>query len=402
MRLSASILGCLCPLTVIYDNKQARIYRQGQLLAQDSSTPAYTVWLPKLIGGTGSSGFVGRMAEMLFYNRALGDAERQQVETYLQDRYQCMPSYSSEMSSGQSSEQSSEESSSEESSSSSSSSSSSESSDDNNSSSSSGSSSSHALAVDFEVLTNFEQIFTIRDPEKPRYRDLSFGIPHVKFTASPDGPMMSAVCKVRISVPGTDEEDPSSIAKANEECQKWQLKIEQDVLTCAPGEVRYATGFFELTPDTDTLPGKDRDLTGVISLRFSGHNNEQTVMGQDNPGFPDTPLFYNEDAQGFPHIEPADPITGPLNHANRCDTFITRVYVVRDGTGEKRFLKWIKWIACWNVNFNISYNQQSGVTTAADTIVSWTVELISQGDGQGPEASAPSDFEFDFKWVPNQ
>jgi|GEM_PF-5501513 len=137
-RLSAQIQGCLCPLTVIYENKQARIYWLGQLVAQDYNTPAYTVWLPKLIGGTGSGGFAGRVAEVLFYNRALGEGERQQVESYLQERYQCLPSGSSEQSSEQSSEMSSSISSSSEQSSSSSSSS--ETSHDDSSSSESSSS----------------------------------------------------------------------------------------------------------------------------------------------------------------------------------------------------------------------------------------------------------------------
>jgi len=212
---------------------------------------------------------------------------------------------------------------------------------------------------------------------------------------------MSAICEVRISVPGTDEEDPSSVAMANQECQKWQLKIEQDILTCAPGDVRYTTGHFDLDPDEDTLPGKDKELNGDVTKRFSSHNDEKTVTGQDNPGYPDTPLFYNEDAQGLPHIDPGDPITGPLVHANRCDTFITRIYAVRDGTNEKRFLKWMKWTACWDANFQVTYNPQSGVTTATDTLAGWTFELIDEGDGEGPDDSANSDFEHDFKWVPN-
>jgi hypothetical protein len=94
VRLSTVIQGCLCPLTIIYDNKQARIYWQGTLMAQDTNTPPYDIWVPKLIGGTGSGGFVGRVAEVLFYNRALSNNERQDVEQYLQNRYQCLSSSS--------------------------------------------------------------------------------------------------------------------------------------------------------------------------------------------------------------------------------------------------------------------------------------------------------------------
>ena len=122
-RLQASTFGCLCPATVVYENKQARLYWLGVLVDQSTSTPPYDVLIPKLIGGPGAGGFMGSVAEVLIYNRALSDSERQQVEAYLVNRYQCWPSWdSSEESSGEpSSSVSSEEESSESSSSSSSS-----------------------------------------------------------------------------------------------------------------------------------------------------------------------------------------------------------------------------------------------------------------------------------------
>jgi len=153
-RLSAETPGCLCPLTIIYENKQARLYWLGNLVTQDSSTPPYTVWLPKLIGGTGSGGFAGRLAEVLFYNRALSDYERQQVEAYLVNRYQCLPSLSSETSSEMSSEMSSGEPSWESSSSSSSSSSFSSEQSDEESSESSGSESSESSGGSIYFLNN--------------------------------------------------------------------------------------------------------------------------------------------------------------------------------------------------------------------------------------------------------
>lgn len=134
-RLQASTFGCLCPATVVYENKQARLYWLGVLVDQSTSTPPYDVLIPKLIGGPGGGGFMGSVAEVLMYNRALSDNERQQVEAYLMGRYQCLPSItSSEESSG---EPPSSSLSSEEESSSSSSSSSSESGDEDSSESSS-------------------------------------------------------------------------------------------------------------------------------------------------------------------------------------------------------------------------------------------------------------------------
>jgi hypothetical protein len=140
VRLQATTFGCLCPVSLVYQNKQARLYWLGQLMAQSTSTPAYDILIPKLIGGPGAGGFFGSIAEVLMYNRALSDGERQQVEAYLMGRYQCLPSItSSEDSSGE--PPSSSSSSDDDSSSSSSSSSSSESESDEGDSSESSSSS---------------------------------------------------------------------------------------------------------------------------------------------------------------------------------------------------------------------------------------------------------------------
>ena len=100
----------LCPLVTRYENKQLSVYLRGEIVYQDFSTPGYALHLAHFIGGTGdvSSGFIGTLAEIIFYNRALSDTERQQVESYLQTRYGCLPtsSDSSESSSSESSDSS--------------------------------------------------------------------------------------------------------------------------------------------------------------------------------------------------------------------------------------------------------------------------------------------------------
>ena len=130
----------LCPLVIRYENRQLSVYLRGTLVYQDTSTPWYALHPAHWIGGTGDagSGFIGTLAEIIFYNRALNDSERQQVEGYLQTRYGCMPSSSDSSEASDSSDSSSSDSSSSEDSSSSSSSdsSSSESSDSSESDSS--------------------------------------------------------------------------------------------------------------------------------------------------------------------------------------------------------------------------------------------------------------------------
>ena len=124
---------CLCPLVVRYESKALKVWLGGGLVIDDGSVPTQPVNAPHGIGGTGDAtgGFAGDIAEVLIYNRALSDGERQQVEQYVLDKYACGPSssssassemsswsseWSSEQSSWQSSEQSSEQSSSQESS----------------------------------------------------------------------------------------------------------------------------------------------------------------------------------------------------------------------------------------------------------------------------------------------
>jgi hypothetical protein len=119
-RLEAWMAGCLCPLVVRYEDKLAALYVSGALVAQDSAAPWYDVFIPHNLGGwvntDPAAGFVGGVAEVIFYNRALSDYERQLVEGYLQNRYGCLSSSSasseeSSLSSESSSEQSSEQSS---------------------------------------------------------------------------------------------------------------------------------------------------------------------------------------------------------------------------------------------------------------------------------------------------
>jgi hypothetical protein len=368
------------------------MYWLGNLVAEDSSTPSYDVWLPKLIGGTGSGGFVGRVAEMLFYNRVLNESERQQAEAYLQDRYQCLPSGSSEMSSEQSSESSSEESSSEESLSSlSSSSSSSESSDDNNSSSSSGSSSSVSLAVDFEVLEDAEHPYirvVTPPPQQPRVSNADSASPTIDFARGND-PVLNVECSVRIHVPGY-ENDPNNPIAVNE-CKKWTLRLRQDIIGSDANSMDYTMGSQSYT--VNPIPGQDGELNGDMDRPFTGNNNIQRVTGTDTPSWPD--LIWKDENGEF--IPAGDPDAGHVTHAQRGETYITRIYAERQD-GEKRYFKWIKWEAKWNESVNVTFS--SGVTqvTVLQQPSQWSFRIIEEGDGEGPEAQASSPVQVDMEW----
>lgn len=95
---------CLCPLVVRYENKALKVWLGGGLVIDDGSVPSQPVNAPHGIGGTGGveGGFAGGIAEVLIYDRALSDGEREQVEQYVREKYACgssSSSASSEMSS---------------------------------------------------------------------------------------------------------------------------------------------------------------------------------------------------------------------------------------------------------------------------------------------------------------
>lgn len=138
------------------------------------------------------------------------------------------------------------------------------------------------------------------------------------------------------------------------------------------------------------MPAKDEILAGNVTAPFTGHNNDQGLTATVSPGYPNQTLYL--DANGGAGA----PGTGPLKHASRSDTFIARLFVENTSTQEIKYLKWIKWEAKWDVNFTITYNPQSGVTTVSFTKAVWSIKEISRGDGEGPSPPATTNFIKDF------
>lgn len=90
------------PLVVCYENKSLSLYSNGSLLGTSGTSPAYDIWVPAQIGSNPypSVGcFVGDVAEVIIYDRALSPTERQMVEQYVQERYALDSSSSEEESS---------------------------------------------------------------------------------------------------------------------------------------------------------------------------------------------------------------------------------------------------------------------------------------------------------------
>lgn len=106
---------CFCPLVVRYEGRSLNVYLSGShIIGGTSAFSPQPVNAPHGIGGPGGvdGGFEGDIAEVLIYDRALTDWERQMVEQYLLSKYACGSSSSSDSSLSEDSSWSSEESSS--------------------------------------------------------------------------------------------------------------------------------------------------------------------------------------------------------------------------------------------------------------------------------------------------
>ena len=152
-----------------------------------------------------------------------------------------------------------------------------------------------------------------------------------------------------------------------------------------------------MTPNQDTIPGKDQELTGIQQKRFQGHNDEQTVSVTDSPGWPVTPLFALPDGN---FGSPSDPESGALMHANRSDKFVTRILGIRDGTNERYEKKWIRWEVSWDLNFTIIVQPNGTVTAQYEKVPgTWRIKKLDEGDGMSPGPVATTEFLHDTQWI---
>jgi hypothetical protein len=87
-----------CPLVLQQTAADTTLFLDGTPAAAISNLPMGGIEYPRTIGGPNDrrgDGFVGDLAEVLIYTRALTSEERLQVETWLQLRYDCFPESSS-------------------------------------------------------------------------------------------------------------------------------------------------------------------------------------------------------------------------------------------------------------------------------------------------------------------
>ena len=120
-------------------------------------------------------------------------------------------------------------------------------------------------------------------------------------------------------------------------------------------------------PGQDTNGGGNqlRDIPKVKP--FTKNDEELPISLEDSPGY-----------LGVPRWESNDPKTNnPLINVKKNAEFVTWLFAQRRNTNERVFLKWIK----WKIEIDVDFDFQKD---PIETINTWKVEKIAEGDGQGP------------------
>ena len=222
--------------------------------------------------------------------------------------------------------------------------------------------------VEFKVI-NWNSV--VRAPN-PAIRFLYMNqVPAAADIALGDDPTFDMFATVQISIDG----EPTDSARAIGEASKWKLKVLQNLVAAAPVKTVYESGTITSTPSP--IPALDVPDGKIPEIPFSKNLQKLTIKHDDSPNLSRT--FWGNSSP--PRTAGVD----PLMSVSRDDTFITWLYVEREG-GRRIFLKWVKWQAAFKFDFNPTYS--GGETKVTFTRPIWIYKKISEGDGEGP--SKPS------------
>jgi alpha-tubulin suppressor-like RCC1 family protein len=226
------------------------------------------------------------------------------------------------------------------------------------------------VPVEFEVT---EWDARIQEPTPDvRFFDLnsSFAYAHV---AKGQNDTFTVKCTARPKDFDLANSNPSVIG----EFANWKLKILQDVVAAAPQTTVYSDS--TITTPAPPVPVADVPEDGFPEQQFATTFDSRTVQYADSPSRTFVALWaVHPDEPGQP---PPVAGVGPLISVNRDATFITWVYVERS-TGEKKFLKWIKWRIAFRVDFDVTLSADG--TDVHFTKPTWRFEKLGEGDGVGP------------------
>jgi len=182
--------------------------------------------------------------------------------------------------------------------------------------------------------------------------------------------LFSTTAKVRIRTVPTAPLDQS-----NALCAQWTAEIVQNIVHFGSRQSIYQHSKWITT--LDEIPCLDHNLGNDESRDFTAANETVQVKVVDTPGFWTTGIICLDASTGMP-------VPNPLNFVEDDVKFITWLTVRNRTTGERRFLRWVRWRSRWKLTVNVPPNGH--LPAPAPTAV-WqgtpSFTIISGGVGQG-------------------
>ena len=183
-------------------------------------------------------------------------------------------------------------------------------------------------------------------------------------TKDPDGDIMSASAGVQINV-------KSDLPQADALSSEWDILIFQNIVVSNPGDIVGCTNG-AYAKDAAPIPCQDTNNKGV------GGSNEYSIPQKRS-------FTKNNETQSLTLIDtPANDIgtninlvKGELRKLQRNNEFITWLFAQHRTSKTRVFLKWVRWRAKYDIDFNFQQNPP-------DNIKAWDFQVMGQGDGVGP------------------
>lgn len=157
---------------------------------------------------------------------------------------------------------------------------------------------------------------------------------------------------------------PLNTTDAQKVCAQWKLKVVQNIVGNGGYLVRYqqAVRAFTIQP----IPGFDAGDELPVTEQFVTAEEPLHIQASDSPTEGKS-TWFNQEAK-----------TDPLVHITRDHTFLTWLLAENLSSGEKIYLKWVKWHINMNVDFAVSDRDFTAIPQT------WTFEKVAEGDGSGP------------------
>jgi len=162
------------------------------------------------------------------------------------------------------------------------------------------------------------------------------------------------------------------IAESNAKCAQWTAEVIQNIIAFGSRKTVYEESVWTTT--IEEVPCLDHDLGAGASKDFSAADQTVELHVGDTPGFSGGTLC-------FDNVSWVTAPPNPLTQADDDVTFITWLTVHNRHTGERRFLRWVKWKTKWKLNITVPPN--ANLPQPAPT-ATWQRELIAiLGGGVG-------------------